>query len=200
MSRVIKVKWVNVLYKGIETNIQVNDIGGIKKIEREWYGKKQGSYQITYGEVDLLKLKLTKQGYVYIKIQIKDAGRKSIPIHQLIASAFLGYKFGNRKVVVDHIDNNKINNNLCNLQLITQRENIIKSKEHRDLPTGVFKIKTSGRYRATITYKGVKKVIGNFLTCEDAEKAYNSELKGIKNNPLMWQEINTKSSKKLNIL
>jgi frataxin-like iron-binding protein CyaY len=40
--------------------------------------------------------------------------------------AFLGHKRCGLRIVVDHIDNNCLNNKLSNLQLVTQRQNTIK--------------------------------------------------------------------------
>ena len=52
-------------------------------------------------------------------------------VHSLMAITFLNHQYGNRSVVVDHIDNNPMNNHLNNLQIITNRENCIKNKKHK---------------------------------------------------------------------
>ena len=44
-------------------------------------------------------------------------------IHKLVAYAFLNHKPCGYKLVVNHIDRNKENNNLYNLEIIFQREN-----------------------------------------------------------------------------
>ena len=49
-------------------------------------------------------------------------------IHSLMAITFLNHEYGDRKIVVDHIDNNPLNTKLSNLQIITMRENNIKDK------------------------------------------------------------------------
>ena len=51
-------------------------------------------------------------------------------MHQLVAMAFLGYKRDGKNLteVVDHIDGDSLNNNLNNLQIITQKENVNKGK------------------------------------------------------------------------
>ena len=51
----------------------------------------------------------------------------TITIHNLVARCYLGYK-KNSCLVIDHIDNNKLNNYIHNLQLITQSQNC--RKEH----------------------------------------------------------------------
>ena len=44
--------------------------------------------------------------------------------------AFFGHVPGGYKIVVDHIDNNRLNNHVSNLQLITQRENSSKDRKN----------------------------------------------------------------------
>lgn len=50
-------------------------------------------------------------------------------VHSLMAITFLNHSYGDRTIVVDHIDNNPLNNNLHNLQIITMQENNIKDKK-----------------------------------------------------------------------
>jgi hypothetical protein len=51
---------------------------------------------------------------------------KNIRIHQLVYYSFNGGSPSGMKYVIDHIDGNKFNNNLENLQLISQAENVNK--------------------------------------------------------------------------
>lgn len=50
-------------------------------------------------------------------------------VHSLMAITFLKHKYGDRKIVVDHIDNDPLNNNLENLQIITMKLNNKKDKK-----------------------------------------------------------------------
>ena len=87
--------------------------------------------------------------------------------HSLVASAFYGKKVN---MVVDHINNNKRDNRLCNLQYITQRENSSKDK-NRILPTGVYKHENA--YRVMCSSNGGRAAtIGTFEKESDAENAY----------------------------
>ena len=64
-------------------------------------------------------------GYLQANIYL-NGKRKTIAIHILVAKAFVkGYKKG---LTVDHIDENKKNNNFTNLQWLTNGDNIRKSK------------------------------------------------------------------------
>ena len=65
----------------------------------------------------------------YILTTVYDLGiRKSYQKHRFIFECFHG-KINDAKLVVDHINNIKIDNRLENLQLITQSQNM--KKEHR---------------------------------------------------------------------
>lgn len=51
-----------------------------------------------------------------------------IPVHRIMAYTFLGHTPNGHKVVVDHINNNKLDNSLKNLQLLTNFENLMKGR------------------------------------------------------------------------
>ena len=59
--------------------------------------------------------------------QVKLGGSRNYSIHNLVAEAFIGPKPGS-SYRVDHIDNNKTNNNACNLRYLTHSENVSRSK------------------------------------------------------------------------
>ena len=101
---------------------------------------------------------------------------RSAYVHTLIAEAFLGPKPKN--LVVDHIDNNKLNNRLDNLQYVTRRLNNSKDKIRKyDLPTGV--TMSGKKYQAAIVTAGVRKYLGVFLTAQEAGEAYQAEVNAV---------------------
>lgn len=171
------MEWYPVYYNGIETNVEVTRCGNVRKIKVDWYGKGKGSYQIKIGQVDFNALSLNN-GYKQIKIQIKGLERKSIKLHQLIAAAFLNYKFQGTKLVVDHIDSNKLNNNLNNLRVISHRENVSKEKLIKSgLPTGVYYNKLAKKYQSYIQIDKKRIHLGYFSKIQDASDAYKNKLK-----------------------
>tara|TARA_R110000868_G_scaffold138067_1_gene351821 strand:+ start:26 stop:388 length:363 start_codon:yes stop_codon:yes gene_type:complete len=62
------------------------------------------------------------------KKNLKGTEKHTKRIHSLMAITFLGHEYGDRKIVVDHIDNNHLNNKLSNLQVITNKLNCIKDR------------------------------------------------------------------------
>jgi hypothetical protein len=67
-----------------------------------------------------LKSNLKQNGYVYIMLYKNDGG-KTHRVHRLVAESYL--ENNDNKPQVNHIDGNKSNNNVNNLEWCTQSEN-----------------------------------------------------------------------------
>ena len=81
---------------------------------------------------------------------------------------------------MDHIDSDKLNNNVNNLRLVTNRENVSKERTFKSgLPTGVYFHKRNKKYESQIRINGKKKYLGSFNTIEEASNAYQNKLKEI---------------------
>lgn len=68
-----------------------------------------------------MKPSINSHGY-YITTVMIDGKRKSIPIHSAVAKTFLGDRTS-EGLVINHIDGNKLNNRLENLEWVTSSEN-----------------------------------------------------------------------------
>ena len=80
----------------------------------------------------VLKGSVGNRGYKYIQLN-RDNKRKNILIHQMVAKLFIGDRPGDK--VVDHIDRNKLNNNIANLRYITFKENSFNcDRVYTDIP------------------------------------------------------------------
>lgn len=87
----------------------------------------EGLYQVNNrGDVKSLKnniiLKPTPNTWGYLSVSLyNDGNRKVFTIHRLVALHFIEK---NLDLVVNHIDGDKLNNNVYNLEFITQAENL----------------------------------------------------------------------------
>ena len=125
--------------------------------------------------------KLTKlnNGYLAVHLSLNNQG-KIFQIHQLIAMAFLGHTPCGHKIVVDHINNNPLDNRLDNLQLITQREN--SSKDRRGGSSqyiGVSWSKAAKKWVTFIFIDNKKEYLGLFKKELDAANAHKERLNKI---------------------
>jgi hypothetical protein len=75
-----------------------------------------------------IKCSITNKGYKYFQI-IKEGKKINYLIHQQVARLFIGERICN--LVVDHEDQNKLNNDVSNLRYITQSENMTNTKKYR---------------------------------------------------------------------
>lgn len=78
------------------------------------------------------------QGYLYVTMQ-KNNKPKAIAIHRLIATAFI--ENAHNKPIVNHVDGNKLNNDISNLEWVTYSENTLHAYK-----TGLKDPKTCARY------------------------------------------------------
>lgn len=158
---------------GYQGYYEVSNLGRVRSLDRE-----VGSRSIK-GKV--LKASISK-GYYRLELSCKSE-TKMFYIHQLVVMAFLGHKpDGTTKVVVDHIDNNPLNNNLSNLQLISVRENSSKDKKgYSSQYTGVVLNKPTNKWKSSIVVDGKLKHLGYFDTEKEASQYYQDALKSIDN-------------------
>lgn len=120
-----------------------------------------------YKKERILKPFITKNGYHCVRIGYPQ---KNHYIHLLVAKMFLNHHSIDRTIVCDHKDNDKNNNKLTNLQIITNRENTIKDRSNKTGYKGVNHVsKNTWQARATINKKRI--TIGYFKSPEEAHNA-----------------------------
>lgn len=105
--------------KGYEGLYEVSSYGRIKRLEREYWH----THNKTNNKIKEIILKLDSINKKYEQIQLtKNNTIKKFLVHRLVAIAFIPNK--HNKLQVNHIDENKLNNNVNNLEWCTQSENI----------------------------------------------------------------------------
>jgi len=141
---------------GYEGLYKVSNIGNILNIKR-----------------NRNKKTFLKRGYLSVSL---SNPYKQFAVHQLVAMAFLNHiPDGTYKLVVDHINNNKLDNSVNNLQIVTARINSTKDRIRKNiLPTGV--VKNGKKYASNICINGKPIYLGNFNTIEEASNAYQNML------------------------
>jgi hypothetical protein len=153
------------LYKGIYL---VSSDGKIKRITKN-------------GNVVDKKPTITKQNNGYVRVTIHY---KNEYLHRIIARVFLGEIDG---FDVDHIDGNKQNNNVNNLEIVTHKENIRRRDKKlggslcertRDIRNKKNKYKWNNIY-----FKSQKEIAIHFNTTQSNisyHLRYDTKLKGFK--------------------
>ncbi len=116
----------------------------------------------------ILKPGINGRGYCTITLHIHGNQTHKM-IHRLVAIAFLENQ--DNKKCIDHIDNDKSNNNLSNLRYATHSENSQNSKlslSNKSGSKGVSFNKKHNKWYAQIMIDGISIFIGSFQNKEDA--------------------------------
>ena len=113
----------------------------------------------------LLKQSINSSGY-YCLCLYKNKVCKSFRIHKIIAMTFLNHIPNYYESIIDHIDNNKLNNNVNNLQIVSNRYNSTKDKKPK---SGHSCIYLNGKsFLVRMRVNNIKTSIGTFKNIEDA--------------------------------
>lgn len=97
---------------------QVSNLGKVKSLNRIAKSKNESIKHIQGKE---LKINCDKMGYPIVMLS-KEGKRETKRVHKLVAKAFI--KNPNNYTMINHIDGNKTNNNVNNLEWCTQKHNI----------------------------------------------------------------------------
>jgi len=155
-------------YEGL---YQVSNLGRVKSLERI-------SVQNHKLNERILKSGVSSNGYLTVALHKKKT-RKTFMVHQLVSIAFLGHKRNGYNVVVDHINNNPLDNSIENLQLTTARHNSSKNRTGTSVYTGVSWHSRDNNWSSSIRINGKKIHLGSFNDELKAHEAYQNKLKQI---------------------
>jgi hypothetical protein len=102
---------------------QVSNLGNVRSLDRTVYHPiKQ---KIRLKGVALKPSYTTRKKYLQVRL-CKNGKMYTFMIHQLVAIVFLNHKPNGNKLVVDHINNDRMDNRLENIQILTGAENTRK--------------------------------------------------------------------------
>lgn len=108
-------KWI----KGYEGSYKIDKLGKIESVERFVDGRIKGNKSKIKQRI--MKFSSSK-GYFTVGLQ-KDGKVKRFMVHRLVYMTFVGDIPKDKQI--NHIDGNKINNSLDNLEVCTAKENTI---------------------------------------------------------------------------
>lgn len=190
-----KEEWRDVI--GFEGIYKVSNIGRVMSLDRTIISN-NGKLMPFVGRV--LKYRTGSRGYPYLTLSSTNI-RKTVKVHRLVAESFIPNPHS--KPQVNHIDENKLNNKVSNLEWCSAKENCNHGTHNfrvslngRNSPTkslSVFQFSLNGKFIkrwdslceierqlgflhsniSTCCY-GVKKSMNGFIWC--FEKEYSKEL------------------------
>lgn len=143
--------------KGWEGQYKVSNVGKVQSL------KKSGR---------LRKPSLTDDGYLVLDLYGKNK-REKVLVHRLVATAFLSEGKDLTGLEVNHIDGNKLNNSVENLEWVTHSENILHAYKNKLIP--------NGRTRGTPVagYTSDLQLLGQFDTIAEASQKTGASKAGI---------------------
>ena len=158
----VKELWKPLLeYKGIE----ISSIGRIRKA-----ANKRRKERI------LTEFPKDRDGYYRCSVQKLDGTWTSQPVHRLVAKAFIDNPYN--KDIVNHIDGNRINNKVENLEWVTAKENVYHSFKY-----GNRKICKEVPRKTILTDFQISQIdnLRTLYTVNQISKLFNIEYQSLKN-------------------
>ncbi len=149
--------------EGYKPIYQVSNLGRIRSMCRST----NDNGGLFHRKERLLKYGKTKNGYLLVYLYSEDGKKNTIPVHQVVARAFVPNP--ENKPEIDHIDGDKTNNVPENLRWVTHKENCanpitaIKQK---------YFIKEKAKYKKSIcAYSLSGELVGTWPTITMAAEA-----------------------------
>jgi hypothetical protein len=146
---------------GYEGLYEVSSIGRVKSLARickDGHERKE----------KILKPSPMVKGYMLVNLCKHSTSIKSFLVHRLIAGAF----FGKSPLAIDHLNGNKTDNRIENLEYVTNRENSVRYfKKKSLLKTGVRHAGT-GKFKSSIYFNKQRLYLGIYKTEDEAYQAY----------------------------
>lgn len=164
---------------GYEGSYQVSNLGRVKSLDR-YITYKNGKSYFYKGRV----LKQNFRGeYLCTKLS-KDNKDKIYSTHKLVAITFLNHIPNGHFSVIDHIDDNKLNNSVDNLFICSSRYNTHKHISKLKKTSNYIGVCKKGKkWISRISIDNKRKHLGNFDNEYEAHLAYQKALEELKRKP-----------------
>ena len=122
---------------GYEGRYQISNLGKVRSLVRDI----------------LLKPALDSKGYPQVRLYNEGQG-KSYRVHKLVADHFIPNL--DNKAQVNHIDENKLNNNVNNLEWMTNKENMNHGTRNKRAGINISKVKSKPITNGETIFTSVK--------------------------------------------
>lgn len=142
--------------KGFETLYEISNQGNVRRIKATIGSRKKVPY--------LLKKRINNSGYIHYLLN-DNYKTKNVLAHRLVAEHFIENN-NPEKNQINHIDLNKQNNNIDNLEWVTQRENRNHFLENADWNWKNNKRKS----KKVVQYTMNNEVIAEYLSQAEAQR------------------------------
>ena len=154
---------INEIWRAISgyENYQVSNIGRVRNTDT---GK-------------MLKPRARSNNYYIVDLS-KDGVKKTHQVHQLVAEEFLNKAEIEYALIVDHIDCNKLNNQISNLRYVTKSQNMTNSVKQLNTSSrfkGVHWHNIKSEWHANIQLANKHIYLGSYKYEIDAARAYNTK-------------------------
>jgi hypothetical protein len=107
---------------------EVSSKGNVRSLDR--FIIANGVRRFLKGKV--LANTINSAGYFKVRLS-KEGVKKTQLIHHLVGESFLNHIIRSQYITLDHKNEDKLNNNLDNLQVISKRDNILKNRAFKKL-------------------------------------------------------------------
>ena len=148
--------------KGFEGIYQISDSGEVRSLPR--YFKNHSKLQFLQGRI--LKPCICGKGYYRVCL-CKDGVVHEVYIHRLVAEHYINNT--NNCAVVNHIDGNKLNNKVDNLEWLTYSQN------NQHAYDTSLKARGAGYYNSKLSEQDVREILinGKYTTYQNIANKYN---------------------------
>ncbi|MGN1280989.1 MAG: NUMOD4 domain-containing protein [Succinivibrio sp.] len=137
--------WRDIEEPGGVSHYQISSLGRVKRLPYTSVAFSGGKFVERHHKEKLIKCrKRTSDGYVDVTLYLGDGRKRTVLVHRLVANTFLPapseelikecLKCGFKKPCINHIDGNKENNNVENLEWCTYSYN--NDRVRKVVPTG----------------------------------------------------------------